>query len=253
MIINFLSLNSWKGKFIDETIRHIQTEKYDLVNLQEVAGGTHSYKNKDNFAAYKKTLGLNSVLAIRGHNTDSEKSYFGNATFYSKKFTLHKKEVVWMQKNIQAIEMGVTDPIEYPYNILSLLLGFGGEKFYLINTHLIWEATPKESKRRIKVNQALVDYVKKLEYPFILSGDFNINKDNPTIDKLDQLGANLLKANQVDNTLNLRLHKAKDRIPAPGLAVDFIYTSHHFQQKSFEVLKNLNLSDHFGVTVRLSF
>ncbi|PIR97380.1 MAG: hypothetical protein COT91_01815 [Candidatus Doudnabacteria bacterium CG10_big_fil_rev_8_21_14_0_10_41_10] len=253
MLIKFFNLNTWKGKYIKDIIKHVKKKKYDLINFQEVAGGIHSYTTKDNFADYKKAFPMNSELVIRGRNTGDKTSYFGNATFYNNGWKLLRKEVVWMQKKVLAVTEAVTNPIDYPYNFYSLLLQSGRRKFYLINTHLIWESNPNESRRRENVNQILVNYIKTLKHPFILSGDFNITANNPTVEKLDSLANNLLTKNKIKNTLNLRVHTARKKIPKPGLAVDFIYVSKHFKQKNLKVHKKLDLSDHFGIETELDF
>ena len=65
------------------------------------------------------------------------------------------------------------------------------------------------------------------------------------------MATNLIVKNKVTNTLNPRVHYARKKLFPPGLAVDYIYISKHFKQKKFKVLKNLDLSDHFGLESEL--
>lgn len=91
----------------------------------------------------------------------------------------------------------------------------------------------------------LVEYMKNVPRPFILSGDFNLTSDSQTIQQLNNLATNLTLDNHVTNTLNAHTHKAKHLFP-PGLAVDYIYTSKDVVVEKFAVVEE-DLSDHLGL------
>jgi len=250
MKIRILQLNGWQGHFLSAIAKHIKTKKYDIVHLQEVAGGPMIGNIQDNYIFLKKRLKqYHSSIAYRFRGNKKDQSYMANATFYRRKFFLTEEKVVWLKKSPK-FDYREQKWRNTPLNVLSLLLRLGTKKFYSVNTHLIWGSTPKEWPYKRTQNKKFVKYIKTLKHPTLLTGDFNITADSATIKDLNKLASNLTLRNKISNTLNPRTHKAKHLFPK-GWAVDYIFSSRHFKVEKFRVIKSPNLSDHYGLEATL--
>ena len=255
MKIKILQLNTMGGKGVEQIggiVNFVKKNKFDICNFQEVGKGKTMGHNggKNNYLHYKKAFSAyDSVLAKRGTIKGEPGSYFGNAIFYKLKFKLISASLLWLKK-FHAVIPGEVGWRKAPINILSLRLSVKDKEFYLINTHLAKSTGPKEFKYQRDQNKKLVKYVRSLESPFILTGDFNITKNAPTVKELGKLARNLTVENRVLNTLNPKTHSAKHLFPK-GLAVDYIFVSKHFKVKKFRVIKSPSLSDHYGLEASL--
>ena len=129
---------------------------------------------------------------------------------------------------------------------LNLEFELDNRKFNIITTHLAWGSTPDDKEYKIIQARKLHDNLSKIENPFILTGDFNVTPDTQTVYIFNDLGKNWTTKLNVENTLNGRTHAVRQLFP-PGLAVDYIFTSPGIDVKSFRLVDEVNLSDHFGL------
>src|SRR5207302_4439037 len=105
-----------------------------------------------------------------------------------------------------------------------------------INTHLAWAKTPTEEPHQTKQGEKVVAYLQTVSHPFILSGDFNLDPMQPTIQKINKLARNLTEEFHVQNTLNPQNHRAKVLFPK-GVAVDYMYVTKDLSVKNFAVVE----------------
>jgi len=248
MKLSLLQLNIESARFIEEIIAYIKNYNFDILQLQEVTGGTFNrYHAIDSFRELKKRLGYEGVLTKTTTRLNDESSYFGKAIFFKPTFTLVSQQVVWFKSAAQLKEFPKT-PEEIqnlPHNALHIQLEKDGKTIDCINTHLAWGPTPEDQPYKLEQAKILVDYMKHVPAPFVLSGDFNVTPDSQIVKWMDAIGKNLTTEYHITNTLNARTHRAKTLFPK-GLAVDYIYTSKKIQVKSFAVI-NDDLSDHLGL------
>ena len=123
------------------------------------------------------------------------------------------------------------------------------KSFFVINTHGAWSPKAVDTPEKMRQGKILYEYIKKLRAPFILAGDLNLTKDTIVIKNYQSLSANLIDRYNVMNTLNPRLHYAKELFPK-GLAVDYIFTSPEIRVKKFKVIDDIDLSDHLGLKLK---
>ncbi|HSA83708.1 MAG TPA: endonuclease/exonuclease/phosphatase family protein, partial [Patescibacteria group bacterium] len=135
-------------------------------------------------------------------------------------------------------------------NLLHLSLFINGKQISFLNGHLAWAKTTKEQLHQTQQGEILIKYLQTVVSPFIFTGDFNLDPENPLIKKINTFAKNLIDENHVITTLNPRTHAAKVLFP-PGAAVDYIFVTPDITVKKFDVLKNEDLSDHFGLTAEL--
>ncbi|MCL4387212.1 hypothetical protein M1307_02325 [Patescibacteria group bacterium] len=249
MDIKFLQLNLQAGVLIEEVVKFIEKNDLDIINFQEVAGGSLALgKEKDCFKYLKDNLsGYTGVLANTWKLIGDENSYFGIATFFKNNLNLLDQEIVWMNDFAKIKGFFKERPEDIPKNALILKFNLNGKIFFDINTHLAWGPTAQDKEYKVKQAKILYESLKKITEPFVFSGDFNVTPDTQTVKMFEDLGENLTSKNKVLNTLNLKIHYAKDRIPPSGYPVDYIFTGKGITCDKFEVLEKIDLSDHYGL------
>lgn len=248
MTVKFLQLNILKGRFSQNIIEFVKKNDFDILNLQEVTGGELSYNNIACFSLLKNSLAYDGVLAS-DFKLKATKSYFGNAVLFKKKLRLQQKEII---RYCPYRELSQIYPADSPFwaniprSALSVTLQREGKSFTSIATHISWSITPKDTPEKLRDGKILYNYLKKLQRPFILSGDFNVDDSSKIVADLNTVARNLCLENNVNNTLNPRVHHARELFP-PGLGVDFVYVEKSVRVKRFEVVENEDLSDHFAI------
>lgn len=244
--MKLLSLNLFKGKCLDEVVAFLKEERFDLVHLQEVAGGSVSFPKIDCFAHIKKESGLQGVLLPCWHRRGEKEGYFGNATLYGPALALKEQKQLRF-KPFQELDYSAdASPATHPKSVLFLRFEHEGQDFWSLNTHLAWGPTPFDEPYKVKDAQRLAHALSIEHIPFILSGDFNVVSNTEVIKLLEPFGRNLTQEYGLTNTLDPQLHKAQHLFP-PGLAVDYIFTHPSITVTRFEALSHHHLSDHIGL------
>lgn len=248
MIIKFLHLNIEFGNRIDKIIEFVKRENFDILNFQEVTGGSINEHNLDCFNYFKNSLDYEGEIAVSWRLKEEKNAYFGNATLFKKSFVLEDKKIIWLKEYEE-----VPSDLDFqyrPYSALSLNLNNQNKTFQVINTHLLWGPTPEDAAEKLKQGQKLFEYLKTINIPFILSGDFNVTSNSQIVSCISTHGRNLTVENNVTNTLNPRLHRGKKLFPK-GLAVDYIFVDPHLQVRDFKVIENEDLSDHLALAAEI--
>ncbi len=249
MKIKFLHLNMFKGIFLDRVIDFIKSEDIDIVNLQEVTGGILGSKNHQCFETIQKATGYKGELVKCWAIKNQTDTYFGNATFFKKEFELIKKDILWL-KPYEEVEY--SENLSYdklPRTGLFLLIKREDKEFWVINTHLIRGENDQDTPLKLEYGKKLFDAVKKIDKPFILSGDFNVSSNSQIISWFNTLGINLTTKYNITNTLNPNIHIAKKLFPK-GLAVDYIFVGNSLKVNRFERIDK-DLSDHLGLLAEI--
>lgn len=205
----------------------------------------------DCFAELQKVLGdkYNAGLIRTDSSTSSPLSYIGNATFYKKSFTLVARHELVLHKNPQPFPSDSENYQVVGRVLLHLVLNIKGTQISFLNTHFAWAKTSIEQPHHTKQGEILINYLRNVPKPFILTTDMNIQPDQPLIQKIDTLSQNLTTKFQIKNTLNPRTHSAQQLFPK-GIAVDYIFVSNDLRVKKFEVI-NEDLSDHLALTAEI--
>jgi len=244
MRIKFFQLNIYMGKWLDNLIDYLKKEDFDILCFQEVSGGRISF-HRDNTFQKIIDLGYDGEISVNWRLKGYEHSFIGNATFFKRSFTLLEKTEVWLREYREIEDPKNRESRNDPKASLSLLLEKGGVKLRVVNAHLAWTPTPHDSKEKIRQATLFYEYLKTIKSPFLITGDFNVEKHTEVVKMINKIGRNLTSENNVTNTLNSRLHKAPHLFP-PGLAVDYIYISKDIKVEKFEVIDQ-DLSDHLGL------
>lgn len=244
MVYKFFHLNIYLGRFLPNLVKFLKKNKFDILNFQEVTGNQLSFEKKDCFSTLKSHLpGYTGKLLPTWWVDQDPTSYFSNASFIKKPIKIMDKKVLWLKKNFPIFAFETRRVEEDPRSVLILKLQLGSHHLTVLNTHLAWGPTPKDQPYKLKQGQILLDYLKTIKEPFLLSGDFNLTGESKIVKSLNRIGQNLTEKFHLKNTLNPKTHRLQHLFP-PGLAVDFVFASKKIEVKSFKTLTVPALSDH---------
>jgi endonuclease/exonuclease/phosphatase family metal-dependent hydrolase len=252
MTLSVLQLNINADNFWNALIPFLTKNPFDIIMLQEVMGENTVTGNvnckRDCFNELQKILADNYqgefVLAERF--TSSPTSYMGNAIFYKKEFLLAEKKTLTLNPSQKPFSSDAVSFESEGRSLLHLKLTTAGKTISFLTTHLAWAPTSEEHPHQTKQAAVFIDYLKTVPHPFVLSGDFNLNPQQPVIRKINMLAKNLTSAAGITNTINSETHRVK------GLktAVDYIYVTEDIVVKEFRVLEE-DISDHLGLTATI--
>ncbi len=237
-------------------IPFLTSHNFDIINLQELTGKNTVSGNMnsqiDVFEELQKILSTqyNGELSINTrYSSDPQNSYMGNAIFYKKTFTLKGEHILTLHKRTEPFPAVLTHYEELGRTAMHLKLAIDGTIISIINAHLAWAKTPVEEPHQTKQGEKFLEFLKTIHLPFILTGDFNLDPDQPLVQKINKLARNLTSEFHVTNTLNPRTHRAKVLFPK-GVAVDYIYISNDLKVKNFSVIEE-DISDHLGLIAEI--
>lgn len=109
--------------------------------------------------------------------------------------------------------------------------------FYVLNVHGLWNGKGKtDSSERIAQSLRINNFIKSLQDPVILCGDFNLRPDTKSIEIVEQGMNNLIKHYNIQSTRTDLYTKAEK-------FADYIFVSPKIKINTFEVLNNV-VSDH---------
>lgn len=268
MTLKILQLNIFQGKFLNRIIEYVKEEDFDILHFQEVTGGKMSRGGMYNYSADLKLpqvtgneqvrnidcvkiiserLNYNSDF-IMTHNLQGDtSSYYGNATFFKKSLKRIDCKKILLNE-YKEIDLDFNEWDKIGRGALCTQFEKEGKKFWTINTHLAWGPTPLDTDVKINQSKVLIHYINALSGSIVLTGDFNVTPQTKTARQLTSFGVSQTEKNNIKNTLNSRIHPARHLFP-PGLAVDYIITSPEIKVHNFKVQKDIDLSDHLGLSL----
>lgn len=255
MIISLLQLNINSDNYWNKLITYLTSNDFDILHLQELTGkdtinGIFHSKH-ETFTELQKILKekYKGELSISQRYSSSPDSYLGNAIFYKNSFSLSEKKEIQLYSYGGPFPSDATTFEKVGRSLLHLKLTKGGKEISFLNTHFAWAPTPKEEPHQTKQGEILLNYLRNIQEPFVLTGDFNLDPEQPLINKLSNLATNLTKLYRITNTLNPQNHRVKELFP-PGIACDYIFTSPKIKVEDFSVVEE-DLSDHLGLTAEI--
>lgn len=269
MTIKLLHLNIFQGKFLPQVIEYIKTHDFDILHFQEVSGGSFSKGGTwsgereklttpnpqtigiDCFQTIKDVLSYEGILLPLTAKRHDASSYFGNATFFKPSLKLIEAKHVYLKPYMDTGDTPIPAQ-DMPRAAISAVFSLHKKNVAFINAHLAWGPTSRDKPYKIEQGKILYEYVQSLTSPFVLTGDFNVEKSSQIVTWMQEVGKNLVVQHHITNTLNPRVHAAKHLFP-PGLGVDFAFTSPLLTVSDFHLVDTPDLSDHFGFSLTLEF
>jgi endonuclease/exonuclease/phosphatase family metal-dependent hydrolase len=251
MTIKFLQLNIWLGKYLDRVISYIKKNNFDIVCLQEVAGGEFNHDQRNCFNDLVRKTGMEGQLAIYINKSGDISSYIGNVVLYKREYKMQVNHVIWMKRYAEISNPAIISTRKFaplvPRSALAILLEKNHQHVMVIDAHLAWGPTPDDAVYKKNQAKKLYHWMKThVRMPFILAGDFNLNPHTKIVTDFSRLGMNLTIKHNITNTLNPRIHYAKHLFPS-GIPVDYVITDKKIRVDKFFVEEVADLSDHFGL------
>ncbi|MBP9719471.1 MAG: hypothetical protein KBD46_03295 [Candidatus Levybacteria bacterium] len=266
MQLKLLQLNIFQGKFLPQIIDYVKKHDFDILQFQEVSGGSMSKGGVwsgeragmtasnpktvgiDCFETIKEKLTYQGVLNITIAKRDDHTSYFGNATFFKPTLKLEAMQEIFLKPYG---EVGDTPfpPQDAPRAALTTTFSLNNKDITFINCHLAWGPTSEDEPHKVAQGKILYEYVKSLTTPFVLTGDFNVDQNSQVVTWMNSLGRNLVTEKGIINTLNPNIHPAK--VFPPGLGVDFAFVTKDIKVTDFHLVDTPDLSDHLGLSLTL--
>ena len=133
-------------------------------------------------------------------------------------------------------------PSKYRRIITHAIVNYNGNKISIYNTHL----EVKSTKIKIKQLNKIYKIIKDDKLPKIIMGDFNLKVDNPLLISFISLLNNL-------NIDRVPISEKTLKVSRDGKAIDHIFISSDFEIEKINVIKNLNISDHYPILVELKY
>lgn len=258
MQLKILQLNMWADTHFSTIEQFLKENDFDILCFQEVCGPQTVVGNiRSQLDCFERLQNIlrsthNAELTKACLLTSSPTAYDGNAIFYKKEFTLKNKQVLWFTQRSTPFPSDAESFEELGRNALHLQLEKDGQNINIMTAHLPWANIKEEQPHQREKNLKLIEYMQHMPAPWILTGDFNIRSDQPTILDLEKQGKNLGKTYGIGNTIDPLNHNKWEQFK-PGTVIDYIFVSPKVQTIDFKVLENVHMSDHFGLTATVSF
>lgn len=243
--------------FLKNLENFLAKENFDILCFQEVSGGLASYQKLKNggylhgatetFERLKEKFSLLGEIATMYKIKGDPSSYLGNAILYKKTLESTNKKIIWLKK-YEELELSNDDWANSPRAVLSLDFRHKDRKFSVVTSHLAWGPTAYDKPYKAKQADILLNYLKTLKNPFILTGDFNLIPQTQIVKSFSSLARNLIVDYGITNTLNPRTHRTKLLFPE-GRNVDYVFVSSGINVKDFKLVDVPDLSDHLGLAL----
>lgn len=253
MIVKFIQINIYKGKYLDSLIEFLKKENADFVAMQEVTtNGFNLFRDKtvSLFEVLKNRLGMDGVfngdLRLKG---DEQNSTFGNAVFT--KYKILDSQVITL-KSFRAVTVAELDGEsgeireQIPRHLLDCEVEYMGDRIHILCWHGAWTAPPKDTEETLRQAKIVARHLEGIVAPFIMGCDANNVIGGKTIELVNNASKNLMIDSGVVQTTHPKIHKIVPR----GYLIDYVFVSRDIKLKSLRVPEVL-VSDHLPIVVEL--
>lgn len=250
MIVKVVQVNIYKGQYLKDLVKFLKVENPDVICMQEVTGGIANLCDNpgDLFIKLKHELGLDGVFNADYHLSDGD-GFMGNAVLTRFKIK-HKNVVILNEHDIISLEASNSSSFwqNGPRHLLDCTVDLPEEEnIHFMSVHSAWTAPPTDTLETIRQANVIASYLKSLERPYILCGDFNAVIQGKTIGIINDVANNLMFNSGVLETTNPKVHKISPR----GYLIDYIFASKDIRINRLTVPK-ITVSDHLPIVAELT-
>lgn len=169
--------------------------------------------------------------------------HYGLAMFVKNDLKISNQGDVFVYKHKGYIPDG--DLGFHARNLQYVTIEHNNQKISLLNFHGLWTGKGKlDNDDRIQQSQNIIAFCEKIDHPYVLCGDFNLEPDTESIKILEGFGLkNLVKEYGITSTRTSFYTKS-------GKFADYIFTSPEIIVKDFKVLPD-EVSDHAPLYIEL--
>jgi endonuclease/exonuclease/phosphatase family metal-dependent hydrolase len=234
--VKLVQSNIWCGKLKYQLIDFMAAEQPDIVCMQEVNDlpgppGPLFASLKELQAAGKFTA--SHMAPTCSYKYMNRKLHHGNAIL--SKLPIISSDILFTHGAYKDDYDRVTDD-NNARNLEHVVLEAASGRLHVLNYHGYHDKASKDgSPLTLEHARKIVDYIKPLEGPVILTGDFNLVPQTESIAVIDDLLTNLSTKYRLENTYtHLSIHKA---------VCDYIFVNDLVKVKNFYAADVL-ISDH---------
>lgn len=237
--MKLLQLNAWAGRLEDQVEELIQSENPDIVCLQEVVnidgGKAAFFITIDDI---RKELGYDHSYysPVYSMNFMRRRLAFGNGIL--SKFPIIDKDTTFTY----LAENDNFDFLEDDYNVRNLqhvVIRTEDGKLNVLNHHGFHVPRHKDGDdETLRQCKQIADYIKTLNGPVILAGDFNLSPHSPSLEQINEILTNLSIMADLKTTRTDLTHKSE--------VCDYIFVSKDIRVKSFKASDKV-VSDHMAL------
>lgn len=243
--MKLLSLNTWGGRAgLDDFLQFVKKHQdVDIFCFQEIWNGGEEITKKifpDETISSVEWNFLEKIAAIL-----PEHQYFFRPCFFD-----CYGPTIFIKKNIQVQDEGEvfvykdqgyyskTEMGDHARNIQYINIETDAGKRTIINFHGLWTGNGKgDTPDRLLQSENILQFLKTIKNPFVLSGDFNLVPESESIQKLEQFPLrNLIRENNITSTRTSLYSR-------PVRFADYIFISEGIQVNSFQIFPD-EVSDH---------
>lgn len=236
--MKLIQLNVWEGRIGSHLIKFLASQKADILMLQEVVSSPEASTPFDFLQKLEKSIKPASICfcPVYDFTVNQHRVYWGTAIVAQSDMKAVYDEFTHYSYR-QDFDFDYTGDAynirRFQHDTLTLPTG---KEINLLTYHGYHDHTSKQGNPLTDQHcQRLADYIATLEGPVILSGDFNLAPDSPSLKPLNALLRNLCIENKIETTRNV--------LAKSMTTVDYIWVSDDITVNRFDVLPDL-VSDH---------
>ena len=238
--MTILQLNIWGGRLGKQIVDLLKREDADVVCLQEVIevpGGDTFFEDIDEIkakAGYEHCF-FSPVFGFKlmRRNAKAGLAVLSRIPFEETNATFTRLEYI-----------DDFDFLDTDYNVRSIqhvTVNNAGRKLHILNHHGHHLREHKNGdEETMRQCRMIVDYMKNLQGPIVLCGDFNLAPESESLEQINAVLINHAKKHGILTTRTPLTHKVE--------TCDYIFTSPDIEIQNFQVLDDI-ASDHKALTV----
>ncbi len=240
-----LSLNTWAGRASLENLLNflVSHDDVDIFCFQEIWNGGEKLIKKifpdERVQEVEWNILEKLAAALPGYNYYFHPCYFdffGQAVFVKNNIDVlgEGSEFVYREKGYFSTEELGDHARDIQYVHVKTEQGV----YTIINFHGLWVETGKDdTEDRLLQSENILNFIKNIQNPIIVCGDFNLNPDTESIKKFEYFGLrNLIREYNITSTRT-------SLYPKPNRFADYTFVSNGIKVKDFQVLPD-EVSDH---------
>lgn len=241
--MKIVQLNIWGGRLGGQIIDLIKAEDPDIICLQEVVDAKGDAAMSITLTEIAEKTGFNHVFMspVFSYKIMNKVAHFGNAIL--SKHPITSEETIFTNLEYQTD----FDFDDHDYNIRNLqhaIIDTGGQKLHVLNHHGHHiHQHKKGDKETLRQMQQISDYIKQLDGPVILTGDFNLAPDSESLQILNKQLHNQSVIHKLETTRTDLTFKKE--------VCDFIFTNDAVDLSEFYVAEKV-ASDHQALVALFS-
>jgi endonuclease/exonuclease/phosphatase family metal-dependent hydrolase len=235
--MKLITLNTWGGRVHSPLLQFFkQNQDVDVYCLQEIYHNSNKALVGSEF--YDDAFNIyNEIQAeLPNHNGYFRPSFgetYGLSVFIKKDIKVNEEGDISIYEVSDYVSGG-----NHPRNLQWIKMEINGSSLNILNVHGLWNGNGKtDTEDRLTQSENIIKFLKTLNNPFVLCGDFNLLPETESLKKFEQFGLrNLIKENNIVST-RTTLYTKEHRF------ADYVFVSGGIKVKEFRVLPN-EVSDH---------